>query len=217
MHHFCVAVACFFVVRNTLCDRHPCARSPLSPPLLTLCGFFVVACLLACLALPDVHKAMCMSLNIESGGVRGTGQVVHNFVRQPLASEAFLLQSPRLLRCFCKDGGTYMQTCYSVLHDRQEAAACNFQTPEQLLSWRNVLLQCSCVVDSACEAHRRSRMKSVAHIQTHIRLAPIYAPPPRFAARKRKMLTALRSRTVPVQSPYSPRTVPEQSPNSFSH
>ena len=40
---------------------------------------FFVSCLLACLALPHAHttitdERMCMSLNIESGGVRGEGR-----------------------------------------------------------------------------------------------------------------------------------------------
>ena len=132
VQHLSVSADCVFFMRNTLCDRHPCAHSPLSPPLLTMWGFVFVSCLLDCLALTGVHKTMRKSLYIESGGVRGRGQVVHYFVRQPLASEALLLQLPCLLRCFRQDSGTHLQTCYSVLYGRQEAAISFFQTQEQL-------------------------------------------------------------------------------------
>ena len=150
-----------------------------------ICLFPVFSPVLLCLTYtkPLQTERMSMSLNIESRGVRGRGQVEHYFVRQPLASKAFLLQSPCLSHCFCKDGGAYMQTCYSVLHGRLEAAACHFQTPEQLFHWRNVSPKCSCIADSACEAHRRPRMESVAHIQTQIPFAPMYAPHLRPTAR----------------------------------
>ena len=97
MHHLCVLISvlilfALYSMRAILV--HP---RPLSPPRLILCALcdFVSCSRPARVQAPYAHnrvgsKRVRTLLNIESGGTRGRGQVVHYFVRQPLALKAFL-------------------------------------------------------------------------------------------------------------------------------
>ena len=91
VHHLCVLAASFCVCYAFHAHGH-CAFPPFTPAFNIASVFFVGCCSpLGLAALPHAANCECMlfSVNIESGGIRGRGRVVHYFVRQPLASEAF--------------------------------------------------------------------------------------------------------------------------------